>query len=130
MALKFMKLFKKNNNNLNPDWIRNIFNSKENKRALVSLITTGYKNPRNYFYHTIIMEVQTLCEVLNALGYIVDLIDYKEKLPENNLKYDLLAGFGQSIEDYIFINNKKISDLYSIVMEVILYLVIRYQWKG
>lgn len=85
------------NNMLN--MLSNIFHTKHDKRALVSFITYPYKiitpSPR----HTQIYECISICEILNKLAYMVDIIDYNnhDDLP-TALDYQLVIGFGEPIE--------------------------------
>jgi glycosyltransferase involved in cell wall biosynthesis len=87
--------------------IENVFGTDFSKNALVSLITLPYASEVKFFYHTIVKETETLCEIASELGYNVDLIDFNVELPASEKKYSLVLGFGRSIEDYLHQHPKK-----------------------
>jgi glycosyltransferase involved in cell wall biosynthesis len=76
----------------------NIYKTSFEKRALVSFISYPFRNRENILSHTNINECITLCELLNNLGYIVDIVDYNDRLFKVEHKYNLLVGFGEPIE--------------------------------
>jgi len=88
-------------------FIENVFRTKFTKNALVSLVTLPYTSQEEFFYHTILKETQTLCEITSEFNYNVDLVDYNIDLPWDGKKYELVLGFGKSIEDYLVHNQKK-----------------------
>lgn len=87
--------------------IENVFNTHYNRNALVSMVTTPYSSVVSFFFHTIIREVETICELLSELQYNVDLVNYDQECLPDGKKYELLLGYGESIEKYLFQHPKR-----------------------
>jgi len=85
------------------DFICNVFNTHFDKQALLSLVTFPFTRTDKFFFHTIEKETQTIANCLKELGYNIDVVNYDQHLPAElgSRKYNLLVGYGQSIEDYI-----------------------------
>lgn len=86
--------------------IRNLFNSFHSKRALVSYIPMAYR--KRYHHHTNYIEANVIAEVLNELGYIVDVIHFNSNKAIDFNDYDLIVGFGSVFKKYLESNSKKI----------------------
>lgn len=77
--------------------LKNIQNRKKNKkRALVCYTVTPFLLKSND--HSNIQESKIIIEVLDSLGYTIDIIHYTSKLKINYSKYDLIFGFGNPYE--------------------------------
>ncbi|MDR2729258.1 MAG: glycosyltransferase family 4 protein [Chitinispirillales bacterium] len=80
-----------------PKIIKNVFNTKFTRRALISYITEpficGIKKT-----HTNVMECYTAAEVFHELGYRVDVIGFKRKGHITYDNYDVVYGFGNTLE--------------------------------
>lgn len=67
------------------------------RRALLSYIVYPFFIPEDdprYFNHTNIWHARAIVEILNQLGYIVDVIDYRDRGPLPRRDYDLFIGHG------------------------------------
>jgi glycosyltransferase involved in cell wall biosynthesis len=77
----------------------NLFKKEYKKKALVSFITYPYKGNSLRPFHTNFKECTTICEILDELGFVVDLVDYDNwDTNKYDQDYDTLVGFGEPIE--------------------------------
>lgn len=91
----------------------NLFDKTYKKRALVSFIVYPYTVESNIFFHTQTQECICICECLNELEYVVDLIDYNNYDDKYlNKDYNLIFGFGEPIEKIV---KKTISKNYLLI---------------
>ena len=71
--------------------------SRPTKRALLAYIVYPFSIPRSdprFFRHINIWRVQEFVRVLNRLGYIVDVLDYRDVKFVAHRNYDLFIGHG------------------------------------
>jgi hypothetical protein len=97
----------KDKNSNNQKYLSNLYQSTYEKRALVSFIVHPFLYPKHYFFHTNRIECKTLCDILNELGYQVDLVDYDYTEFDSQYEYDLILGYGFPIENMIFKYGKR-----------------------
>lgn len=82
-----------------PKFKANIFNTYFEKKALVSFIVYPYVLESNRAFHTQVNECISICEILNELGYTVDLTDYNNNDASClQQEYQLVIGFGEPVE--------------------------------
>lgn len=91
----------------NQKYLSNLYQTTYKKRALVSFIVHPFLYPKHYFFHTNRIECKTLCDILNELGYQVDLVDYDYTEFDSQFEYDLILGYGFPIENMIFKYGKR-----------------------
>jgi len=72
--------------------IINHFNTKHNKRALLSYILLPFS--KNSLSHTNFFEARSWAKALSELGYVVDIIDHRNQNPIDVSNYSLICGFG------------------------------------
>ena len=84
----------------------NFYNTNFNKNALLCYLVDPFINPDHFFYHTNRLESKALGDVLNALGFNVDVVNFDTFNFEFKKKYDLLLGFGQPFEEVLFKQDK------------------------
>jgi hypothetical protein len=91
--------------------ICNFFNANYKKRALLSYVITPFK--LNSLSHTYFYEAQSWAKILDELGYIVDIIDYRNTKKLDIEQYDLICGFGSVFKQYFESSlDKKIKTIY------------------
>lgn len=80
-------------------YIQNLLNSTLAKKALISYIVHPFMMAAIANTHTNQKEVMYIAEILDELGYQVDVIDfrYSKDIPESS-DYDLIFGFGKKLE--------------------------------
>ena len=79
-------------------YLKDVFHKKQAKRALLCYVTIPFRNKIQY-KHTNQIECYTLANVLDELGFAVDVIDYDHtKVAIAYESYDLLIGFGNVLE--------------------------------
>lgn len=84
--------------------IRNVFKTNHKKRALVIYLTDPFINKfKNK--HTNHSECFLGCEVLDGLGFQVDVIDYDDNRTLNFSDYSLIYGFGEPFEKSFYCKN-------------------------
>lgn len=71
---------------------KNFFNKNYKKKALLSYIK--YPFSKDSLSHTNFFEARAWADTLNDMGYVVDIIDYRNNKPPNLSSYDLICGFG------------------------------------
>lgn len=80
-----------------PKILTNVFNSSCTKSVLISFSLSpfleGVKNE-----HTNFLECYTAAEIFHELGYTVDVINFDEELQIDYTKYNIIYGFGESLE--------------------------------
>ena len=87
------RLFSKKTNTL-----QNIFRRNYNRKVLISYITSPFEKNNVPLIHNNIIESKMIAEAFDEEGYIVDIVDYN-KVTQNNInEYEILFGFGESIE--------------------------------
>lgn len=93
----------------NKEYLRNYFKSDFKKRALLSYTTLPFKQESKI--HTNFFEAKSIAEILDELGYVVDIInsDYTGDL--NYEIYDLLIGSGNAFENYFFRPRKQLQTI-------------------
>ena len=72
--------------------VKNHFNTNYKKRALLSYILLPFS--KDSLSHTNFFEARSWARVLNELGYVVDIIDYRNEKEIDISKYNLICGFG------------------------------------
>lgn len=77
---------------------KNPLKGSHERRALLSYIARPLRRRRAYTAHTNYNEVLAICEVLDELGYIVDVIHFQHIHPGTFRHYDLIIGFGAALE--------------------------------
>lgn len=87
--------------------LSNLYQSNFGKRALVSFIVHPFLYPDHFFFHTNGIECRTLCDILNELGFQVDLVDYDYIEFDSQYEYDLILGYGFPIENMILKYGKR-----------------------
>lgn len=103
---RFFYLFY-NNNKI----IRNVYQTKHGKHALLSYITIPFKEES--FIHTNYFEAQSWAKILSELGYNVDVINYENNSKLDLSKYDVICGFGNVFQKYFEgAYDKKIKTIY------------------
>jgi glycosyltransferase involved in cell wall biosynthesis len=85
--------------------IKNYFNTSHNKYALLSYITTPFKEES--LTHTNFFEAKSWAKILSDLGYNVDVINYNRLKMVNLSKYDCICGFGNVFQQYFESGIKK-----------------------
>ena len=99
-TIKFLKRMK-------DDFIlENIFNTSFSKHALLSYIQTPFLT-KNQFSHTNYIEANTWADILNELGYIVDVVQFDSPKIYSLEKYDLICGFGNAFDNSFEHKTKK-----------------------
>lgn len=83
-----------------PKRVYNLFNTKHKKKALLSYIIHPFYRKAIYdITHTNILESIAWAEELNRRGYIVDVFDWMDTDPINDVwQYELICGFGFPFE--------------------------------
>lgn len=71
------------------------------RRALLIYITLPFKN-LNINSHTNIQEARVIADVLSDLGFVVDVMDYRNTHYVEVGQYDLIMGFGDFFESLFF----------------------------
>lgn len=96
---------------MNNQLISNYFKKNHRKHALLSYILTPFK--KDSLSHTNFYEAQSWAKILDALGYNVDIVDYRNTRNIDLSKYDLLCGFGDIFQKvFESINHNKIQTIY------------------
>ncbi len=81
-----------------PVVLKNVYNIDKTKpKALVSYISKNVFKYDSEILHNNIIECRAICEVLDELGYQVDVVDYNIPTYSTN-EYELIIGFGESLE--------------------------------
>ena len=80
-------------------YIQDLFNSNYGKKALLSYIVHPFMMTPIVNTHTNQKEVMCIAEILDELGYQVDVIDFRySKEISDQSDYDLIFGFGKTLE--------------------------------
>jgi len=80
--------------------LHNVYNKRYDKRVLLSYLTEAFKDHSGLNSHTNIRECIIIGEVLDSLGFNVDVIDYDASVRGLSLsKYDLIIGQGEALEE-------------------------------
>jgi hypothetical protein len=84
-------------------YIKNVRTPKDSTkgRALLIYITLPFKN-LNINSHTNLQEAQVIADVLSDLGFVVDVMDYRNAHYVEVSHYDLIMGFGDFFENLFF----------------------------
>jgi hypothetical protein len=90
--------------------IYNHFNTKYEKKALLSYITVPFR--KDSLNHTNNYEALSWANILNELGYQVDIIKYDRCSNINLLKYSLICGFGDIFQEYFESGYKDIKTIF------------------
>lgn len=78
--------------------IYNYYSTRFEKKALISYITAPLRLGVTY-QHNNSQYVIEIAEILNSLGYQVDIVDFRDrKSPNDFTKYHLIVGFGDPFE--------------------------------
>jgi glycosyltransferase involved in cell wall biosynthesis len=97
--------------NLNYKIIKNYYNSKFNKKVLISYVTEPfYKGVSQSHSNT--AESIEIAKVFHSLGYVVDIYDFRYKKNINFLSYDVIFGIGDLIERALESKNRKTVYIY------------------
>jgi len=88
--------------------IENVFKTKNRKKVLISYIVNPFVFGISY-QHSNELECYTAARIFNKLGYQVDIVNYDETelIPEDLLKYDVIYGFGEPMEQSFYLNTTK-----------------------
>ncbi len=92
--------------------IYNYYKTEYSKKALISYIVHPFFSKS--FDHTNYYEAHAWAQILNELGFQVDIIDYNNSSTSslNLYKYDLICGFGDVFQKYFETNNLKGKTIY------------------
>lgn len=91
-----------------PIIIKNVFQKKNRKKVLISYITSPFVTGVEY-YHSNSLECYTSAKIFDKLGYQVDVTNYDETeiIPEELLRYDIIYGFGEPMEQSFYLSKSK-----------------------
>lgn len=78
----------------------NVFNSTFQKKVLLSYISSVFNKDNSIKnHHTNFYKTYLFAEVLNELGYAVDVVDWTEVFNGDYNRYDAIIGLGESVEE-------------------------------
>lgn len=80
----------------------NVFKREYGKKALLSFITSAFEGEESGITHTNKTECFIIAEILDELGYIVDVVNYNDQSADISNSYQLIIGFGEPIERILF----------------------------
>jgi glycosyltransferase involved in cell wall biosynthesis len=76
----------------------NVFNTSHNKNALLSYIRSVFEGNSKDNRHTNRLKTHTIAEILNELGYNIDVVDCSDDFNGDFGKYDMVIGLGKSLD--------------------------------
>lgn len=92
---------------------RNVLNSTHSKKVLLSYISSAFNNKNNISnHHTNYYTSYIFAEVLDKLGYVVDVVNWTEKYDSNYDEYEAILGLGDSMENAFLTKNSHTKIIY------------------
>lgn len=91
--------------------IINLYKTDYSKHVLISYITAPFYS-ENGFTHQNYLTAHIIAESFSAMGYNVDVFDYKDPIEKRFDKYDVIFGFGEGLERSFYNSNRNIPRIY------------------
>lgn len=87
--------------------LRNYFKTNFEKTALISYLTAPFKQDISKSFHNYILENKLIAQTINQLGYNIDIVDYNFEFDTSKSSYDLIFGFGKTLDKHLTSNKSK-----------------------
>lgn len=85
-----------------------VFKTAFKKRALLSYISHPFATGID-IHHNNSQDALILAEAIHSLGYSVDVVDFRQTLPQKSLEhYDLILGFGRALSDSFSVEKRMV----------------------